>query len=99
MRRRPSCQKTIMIAYFRFPIWLSRNKEVGEKKQRRTRAAQQRELSTRCAPQRRPAGLTHHDACQPVATKLIAIELMETRPNCADGRHHGPHPPRQSCDD
>ncbi len=36
---------------------LSRNKEVGKKKQRRTRAAQQRELSARCAPQRRPSML------------------------------------------
>ena len=41
----------------RLPIWLSRNKEVGKKKQRRTRAAQQRELSARCAPQRRPSML------------------------------------------
>jgi hypothetical protein len=33
----------------RFPVWLSRNKEVEKKKQRRTRAAQQRDLSARCA--------------------------------------------------
>ena len=33
----------------RFPGWLSRIKELEKKKQRKTRAAQQRELSARCA--------------------------------------------------
>src|SRR6202035_1024194 len=58
MRRQPSCQKIIMIAYLAYSAFqygcLAPRRWKKEKKQRRTRTAQQRELSARCAPQREP---------------------------------------------
>src|SRR3954471_5135146 len=53
MRRRPSCQKRIMIAYFVFQNGCLATRRWEQKKQRRTRATQQRELSARCAPQKK----------------------------------------------
>src|ERR1700730_6618420 len=58
MRRQPSCQKIIMIACFASSAFqfgcLAPRRWKKEKKQRRTRTAQQRELSARRAPQREP---------------------------------------------
>src|SRR4030088_312559 len=57
MRRRPSRPKIIMVAYFVFQNGCLATRGREKKKQRRTRAARQRELSARCAPQRRPSML------------------------------------------
>src|SRR5260370_20068349 len=55
MRRRPNCQKIIMIAYFAYSVFqygCLAPRRWKKKKLRKTRTAQQRELSARCAPQR-----------------------------------------------
>src|SRR5215211_5421115 len=55
MRRRPNCRKIVMIGYFAYSVFqygCLAPRRWKRKKQRRTRTAQQRELSARCAPQR-----------------------------------------------
>src|SRR6266481_8459926 len=55
MSRRSSCQKMIMIAYFGFQNGCLQTRRREKEKQRRTRAAQQRESSVRYASQRKPS--------------------------------------------
>src|SRR6202158_5548785 len=72
MSRRSSCQKMIMIAYFGLQNGCLPTKRREKEKQRRTRAAKQRESSGRCASQKIPR-------CRSGGPKS-AMELTDSEP-------------------